>query len=76
VSWCLQVELEGLTGKIKFDTRGLRTDFELDIVELKKDGLQKVSHSRFLMVTLKSNQINNKFSIEMSTPRTHAIEKL
>jgi len=37
-----QVELDGLTGKIKFDSRGLRVDFELEIVELKKDGLQKV----------------------------------
>jgi hypothetical protein len=36
------VELDGLTGKIKFDSRGLRVDFELEIVELKKDGLQKV----------------------------------
>jgi hypothetical protein len=38
----LKVELDGLTGKIKFDSRGLRVDFELEIVELKKDGLQKV----------------------------------
>lgn len=30
--------MDGLTGKIKFDSRGLRTDFELEIVELKKDG--------------------------------------
>ncbi len=36
------MELDGLTGKIKFDSRGLRVDFELEIVELKKDGLQKV----------------------------------
>jgi hypothetical protein len=38
----VKVELDGLTGKIKFDSRGLRVDFELEIVELKKDGLQKV----------------------------------
>ena len=37
-----QVEMKGLTGKIKFDQHGLRTDFELEIVELKKDGLVKV----------------------------------
>ena len=37
-----QVEMNGLTGKIKFDQKGQRTDFELDIIELKRDGLTKV----------------------------------
>ena len=37
-----QVEMEGLTGRIKFDQNGLRTEFELQIVELKKHGLEKV----------------------------------
>ena len=37
-----QVEMRGLTGRIKFDQHGLRTDFTLEIVELKKDGLLKV----------------------------------
>lgn len=35
--------MKGLTGTIKFDQHGLRTDFTLEIVELKKDGLMKVS---------------------------------
>ena len=34
--------MKGLTGTIKFDQHGLRTDFALEIVELKKDGLMKV----------------------------------
>ena len=34
--------MRGLTGRIKFDQHGLRTDFTLEIVELKKDGLLKV----------------------------------
>lgn len=34
--------MTGLTGTIKFDQHGLRTDFQLEIVELKKDGLVKV----------------------------------
>ena len=34
--------MEGLSGKIKFDAAGFRSDFQLDIVELKKDGLAKV----------------------------------
>ena len=36
------VEMDGLTGKVKFDQRGLRTDFTLEIVELKRQGLTKV----------------------------------
>ena len=34
--------MKGLTGTIKFDQHGLRTDFTLEVVELKKDGLVKV----------------------------------
>ena len=37
-----EVEMDGLTGKVKFDQFGLRTDFQLEIVELKKKGLEKV----------------------------------
>jgi ABC-type amino acid transport substrate-binding protein len=35
-------EMEGLTGKIQFDQQGLRVGFQLDVVELKKEGLTKV----------------------------------
>ena len=31
-----------MTGRIKFDQQGVRTEFELEIVELKKHGLEKV----------------------------------
>ena len=34
--------MKGLTGTIKFDQHGLRTDFSLEVVELKKEGLAKV----------------------------------
>ena len=34
--------MKGLTGTIKFDQHGLRSDFALEIVELKKGGLIKV----------------------------------
>ena len=36
------VEMDGLTGKVKFDQEGLRTDFTLEIIDLKKAGLTKV----------------------------------
>ena len=33
------VEFVGLSGPIKFDTSGLRTQFEMDLMELQNDGL-------------------------------------
>ncbi|GLD57768.1 glutamate receptor ionotropic, kainate 3, partial [Lates japonicus] len=34
---------DGLTGRLSFNkTTGLRTDFDLDIISLKEDGLEKV----------------------------------
>ncbi len=42
VNYMKLVEMRGLTGAIRFDQHGLRTDFELEIVELKRNGLVKV----------------------------------
>ena len=42
VSFIPQMEIEGLTGTVKFDNNGQRSQFKLDLVELTKDGLQKV----------------------------------
>lgn len=36
------MEISGLTGVIKFDNQGFRTDFELDVVEVNKEGLSKI----------------------------------
>lgn len=49
VNYMKLVEIHGLTGLVKFDQYGLRTDFSLDIVELHKSGLEKVGtwHDRF-----------------------------
>lgn len=42
-----QAQWEGLTGRIVFNkTSGLRTDFDLDIISLKEDGLEKVRRLR------------------------------
>ena len=38
----LQMELDGLTGPIKFDSQGLRTNFHLNLIELQSDGLNAV----------------------------------
>lgn len=38
-----QAHWEGLTGRITFNkTNGLRTDFDLDVISLKEEGLEKV----------------------------------
>ncbi|XP_077295100.1 kainate-type ionotropic glutamate receptor subunit 1D isoform X2 [Arctopsyche grandis] len=42
INYMKVVEMKGLTGVIKFDHEGFRSDFSLDIVELSKDGLRKV----------------------------------
>lgn len=34
--------MKGLTGVIKFDHQGFRSDFVLDIIELSKDGLKRI----------------------------------
>ena len=42
MNYMKMVEFIGLTGPIKFDTSGLRTQFELDLMELQVDGLERV----------------------------------
>ena len=42
VNYIKLLEMDGLTGKVKFDKSGLRTDFTLEIMELKRHGLDKV----------------------------------
>lgn len=40
---CFQAHWDGLTGRITFNrTNGLRTDFDLDVISLREDGLEKV----------------------------------
>ena len=34
--------MEGLTGRVKFDQAGRRSQFTLEIVELKKHGVEQV----------------------------------
>lgn len=38
----LQEQIYGLSGMIKFDTAGFRSEFQLDILNLQNQGLQKV----------------------------------
>lgn len=37
-----QTEMEGLSGRIQFDSQGFRSNFQLDIIELRKEGLIQV----------------------------------
>lgn len=44
-----QSHWDGLTGRLSFNkTTGLRTDFDLDIISLKEDGLEKVLFFRII----------------------------
>lgn len=42
LNYMKMVEFTGLSGPIKFDTNGLRTQFSLDLMELQGDGLERV----------------------------------
>nr|CAH7752042.1 unnamed protein product [Callosobruchus chinensis] len=42
INYMKVVEMRGLTGIIKFDHQGFRSDFVLDIVELSREGLKKI----------------------------------
>ena len=45
IEWLIdQVEMDGLTGKVSFDAAGFRSNFNLEIVELRKEGLTKVQN--------------------------------
>lgn len=52
-SWVVfQSHWDGLTGRLSFNkTTGLRTDFDLDIISLKEDGLEKVMSSTASLTT-------------------------
>ena len=54
------VEFVGLSGPVKFDTSGLRTQFQLDLMELHMDGL--VMMMMMIIVTMRK-LISMKVSI-------------
>ncbi len=41
----LKFEANGITGKIKFDENGVRTDVSFEVVDLAADGIHKVSRN-------------------------------
>ena len=51
LSYFQMVEFVGLSGPIKFDTSGLRTNFEMDLMELQLGGLVSLNlRFRFMKV--------------------------
>ena len=56
INYMKMVEIDGLTGRIKFDQDGQRSDFQLEIVELKKHGLDKVLFSNKAVKSLLKNK--------------------
>ncbi|KAF4527747.1 hypothetical protein B566_EDAN014957 [Ephemera danica] len=43
VNWMRVREIRGLTGEIRFDTAGQRTDFTLEVVEVRPEGLVRIA---------------------------------
>uniref|UniRef100_A0A8B9PQT1 Glutamate receptor n=1 Tax=Apteryx owenii TaxID=8824 RepID=A0A8B9PQT1_APTOW len=59
-----QAQWEGLTGRIVFNkTSGLRTDFDLDIISLKEDGLEKVGRGRPAPAVVPVQRARNRDSL-------------
>lgn len=55
-----QAEMDGLTGIIKFDEDGFRSDFEVDIIEVMGHGFEKVCKSvivYFILYSLEDSKI-------------------
>lgn len=44
-SLCSQVEYDGLTGRVEFNSKGQRTNYTLHILEKHKSGHKQVTHS-------------------------------
>ena len=42
INYMKMTQFNGLSGKIKFDSQGLRTDFDLDVLELQATGLEPI----------------------------------
>lgn len=41
-----QVQVQGMTGNIQFDTYGRRTNYTIDVYEMKVSGSRKVSNQK------------------------------
>lgn len=57
------MEMDGFTGMIKFDEDGFRSDIEIDVLEVKTYGLDKVNY--ILIIQTQSNRF--AFSVEFFT---------
>ena len=55
--------MAGLTGPINFDARGFRTDFNLDIIELKQEGLVKVTINCIILILAKMPKLRLVFVV-------------
>lgn len=38
----MQIEIEGLSGLIKFDNQGFRTNVQFDVISLREDGIKTI----------------------------------
>ena len=54
------VEFVGLSGPVKFDTSGLRTQFQLDLMELHMDGLVMMMMMIIIIIVTMRKMISMK----------------
>lgn len=50
-TFCLQVQVQGMTGNIQFDTYGRRTNYTIDVYEMKASGSRKVSFKIYIQIS-------------------------
>lgn len=65
--YSLKVQVQGMTGNIQFDTYGRRTNYTIDVYEMKAAGSRKVSSKTWIQIShidskIPTNQWNSKIS--------------
>ena len=66
VNYMKLVEIQGLTGLVKFDQWGIRNEFVLDLVELRRGGLEKVGWWQESYGIRSGFALKNKFTVTQS----------
>ena len=51
INYMKLAEFNGLSGRIKFDTQGLRTVFDIDVLELQQTGLEPIGMNSYPMIS-------------------------
>ncbi|XP_055907336.1 glutamate receptor ionotropic, kainate 2-like isoform X2 [Eupeodes corollae] len=65
INYMKSLSISGITGELKFDNQGLRTDFQLDTIELTSSGLSKIgTWSSSQGFSINRKPIQNSFEVD------------